>query len=150
MKQILAAIALMAVLVLLARAQSTVPAASATSQTVANRVAGLTQLLNLNASQQESASTIFSTEQTALATPRISMQSARVALQAAIKSNDTAKISTLATQIGALTSQEVLAQATASAAFYAILTALQQSKYDTHGPLGVAPGGTGSRLGGSH
>jgi Spy/CpxP family protein refolding chaperone len=150
MKQILAASALMAVLVLLARAQSTVPAASATSQTVANRVAGLTKLLDLNSTQQASATTIFTTEQTALATLRTSMQTARTALQTAITSNDTAAIGTDAAQIGALNGREVLAQATASAAFYSILTADQQTKYGTLAPLGVAPGGTGSRLGGSH
>ena len=42
----------------------------------------------------------------------------------------------MATQIGTLTGEEVLAQATAAGAFYAILTADQQSKYDTLGPLG--------------
>jgi Spy/CpxP family protein refolding chaperone len=140
-KQILAGTTLTAVLVLLAHAQSTATAPSA-GQIVANQVARLTQLLELNTSQQASATTIFTTEQTALTALRIGMQTARSALQTAIKSNDTAAISTEATQIGALTGQEVLAQSTAAAAFYAILTADQQSKY--------ASGNNGIRVGGSH
>ena len=65
-------------------------------------------------------------------------------------------------QIGTLTGEQVLAQATASAAFYATLTADQQSKFETLGPLGGpggfngpggfgGPGGPGPHdLGGSH
>lgn len=71
------------------------------------------------------------------------MRTARTTLQTAIKSNETATIGTQATEIGTLTSQEVLAQATAAAAFYAILTADQQSKFDTLGPLVGGPGGPG-------
>jgi Spy/CpxP family protein refolding chaperone len=84
------------------------------------------------------------------------MQTARKALQTAIQSDDTATIGTEAAQIGTLTGEEVLAQATASGAFYAILTTEQQSKYETLGPLG-GPGGPGGfggpgphGLGGSH
>ena len=127
------------------------------AQIVANQVARLTKLLDLTSTQQASATTIFTTEQTALATLRTSMQTARTALQTAIKSDDTATIGTEATQIGTLTGQEVLAQATAAGAFYAILTADQQTKYDTLGPLGGGPGGPGGfggpgphGLGGSH
>jgi len=127
---------------LLASAQSTPPSPPSTAQIVANTVARLTKLLDLTSSQQSQATTLFTTEQTALASVRSSMQTARTALKTAITSDDTATIATEAAQIGTLTGQEVQAQATASAAFYAILTADQQSKYETLGPLG-GPGGPG-------
>jgi len=134
----------MAVTSLLALAQNTTPPTPPTpAEIVANQVARLTKLLDLNSAQQTSATTIFTAEQTTLATLRTSMQAARTALQAAIKTNDTNTIGTEATQIGALTGEEVQAQATASGAFYAILLADQQTKYDTLGPLGAGPGGPG-------
>ncbi len=143
----------MALTTTLALAQNSPPT---TAQIVANQVSRLTKLLDLTSTQQASATTIFTTEQTALATVRTNMQTARKALQTAIKSDDTATIGTEATQIGTLTGEEVLAQATASGAFYAILTTEQQSKYETLGPLG-GPGGPGGfggpgphGLGGSH
>jgi len=131
----------------LAIAQTTAATPPTPSQMVANQVARLTKLLDLNSAQQASATTIFTTEQTALATLRTSMQTARTALKTAITSDNTATIGTEATQIGTLTGEQVLAQATASAAFYAILTADQQTKYETLGPLGGGPGGAGG-LGG--
>ena len=142
---------------MLASAQSTPPTPPIPAQLVANQVARLTKLLDLNSTQQASATAIFTTEQTALATDRTNLQTARKALQTAIKANDAGTISTQATQIGTLTGEEVLAQATASAAFYLLLTADQQSKYDTLGPLGGGPGGFGGPggpgphgVGGSH
>jgi Spy/CpxP family protein refolding chaperone len=156
--QILAATALVALTSMLAHAQTSggPPTPPTPAQMVANQVARLTNLLDLNTTQQASATTIFTTEQTALATLRTSLQTARSALQTAIKSDDTGTIGTESTQIGALTGQEVLAQATAAGAFYAILTAGQQTKYESLGPMGGGPGGFGGpggpgpRLGGSH
>lgn len=143
-KQILAATALMAAIVTLAPAQTSTPPTPPTpAQIAANQVARLTKLLDLSASQQTSATTIFTTEQTALAALRTSVQSARTSLQAAIKINDTNAIGTQATQIGTLTGEEVQDRATADGAFYAILMADQQTKYDTLGPLGGGPGGPG-------
>ena len=134
----------MTVTAMLALAQNTTPPTPPTpAQIVANQVARFTQLLDLNSTQQTSATTIFTAEQTTLATLRTSMQTARTALQAAIKVNDVNAIGSEATQIGALTGEEVQAQATASGAFYAILTTDQQTKYDTLGPLGGGPGGPG-------
>jgi len=145
---------------MLAHAQSTPPSPPSTAQIVANQVARLTKLLDLTSSQQTQATAIFTTEQSALATVRTSMHTAQTALQTAITSNDAATIAADATQIGTLTGQQVQAQATASAAFYAILMADQQSKYETLGPLGGGPGGPGGfggpggpgphGLGGSH
>jgi Spy/CpxP family protein refolding chaperone len=140
-KQILATTALTALTMMLASAQSTPPTPPTAAQIVANQVARLTTLLDLTSTQQASATMIFTTEQTTLATLRTSMQTARTALQTAIKSDDTTTIGTLAAQIGTLNGEEVLAQATASGAFYATLMADQQSKYDTLGPLGGRPGG---------
>ncbi len=115
-KQILTAAALMALTSMLAIAQLTPPTPA---EMVADQVARLTKLLDLTSTQQASATTIFTTEQTALTTLRTSLHTARTALQTAIKSNDTGTIGTEAAQIGTLTGQQVLAQATASGAFYA-------------------------------
>jgi Spy/CpxP family protein refolding chaperone len=153
-QRILATTTLMALTSMLALAQNTPPTPPTPAQMVANQVTRLTKLLDLNSTQQASATTIFTTEQTALATIRTSMKTARTALQTAIKSNDTTIIGTQAAQIGSLNGQEVLAQATAAGAFYAILMPDQQTKYDTLGPLGGGPGGFGGpgphRMGGSH
>ncbi len=135
---------------MLASAQSTPPTPPTPAQIVANQVARLTELLDLNSTQQASATTIFTTEQTTLATLRTSLKTARTALQTAIKSNDTNTIGTQATQIGTLTGEEVLAQATASGAFYAILMSDQQSRYDTLGPLGWRTWSWRPDMGGSH
>ncbi len=116
------------------------------AQMVANKVARLTTLLTLTATQQAQATTIFTTEQTALSTVGASMKTARTTLQSDVQSNNAAGISAQASQIGALTTQEVEATATANAAFYAILTAEQQLKYNTlGGPGGNGRGGFGPR-----
>jgi len=115
-----------------------------TAQIVAARVARLTKLLTLTTAQQNSATTIFTTEQTALDALETNFTTAETALQTAIKANNAAGISTAATQIGNLTAQEELAKGTAEAAFYALLTAEQKTLYDTlrlagfdgHGPGG--------------
>jgi len=128
---------------MLANAQNTIHTPPTPAQIVSNMVARLTKLLDLNTTQQASATSIFTTEETALATIRTSMHSARTALQADIKSDNTADIATQAAAIGGLTTQEVQAQGIADAAFYGILTTDQQSKYETLGPRGGGPGGPG-------
>jgi Spy/CpxP family protein refolding chaperone len=156
LKEILSVTALVALTSMLTQAQPTPPTPPTPAQIVTNQVSRLTKLLDLNTTQQASATTIFTAEQTTLATLRTNMQTARTALQTAIKSDDTNTIGAQSTQIGTLTGEEVLAQATAAGAFYAILTADQQTKYDTLGPLGGGPGGFGGpggpgpRMGGSH
>jgi Spy/CpxP family protein refolding chaperone len=115
---------------------------------VANRVARLTTLLTLTTAEQAEATTIFTTEQTAVSALMTSMRTARTALKTAIQKNDQAAIATNATQIGSLVTQEVQAQATAEAAFYAILDATQQTKFsELNGPGFGGPGGFGG-LGG--
>ena len=70
---------------------------------------------------------------------------AQTALQTAIKSNDLTGIMTQATQIGSLTTQQVEDRAKADAAFYAILTPDQQTKYNQLHDAGV--GGRGGPVG---
>jgi Spy/CpxP family protein refolding chaperone len=112
------------------------------AEIAANQVARLTTLLDLTGAQQITATGIFTTEQTTLATIATSLQTAQTALQTAVLKNT--GIAAAATQIGNLTGQQVLAQATADAAFYAILTTDQQTKYATLQPPGQGgPGGQG-------
>jgi len=113
------------------------------TQQVANRVARLTTLLMLTSAQQAEATTIFTTEQTAVASVASGMHTARTALQTAVQGNDSAGISIAAGTIGTLTTTEVTAQATANAAFWAILTPTQQTQYKTLGGTGGYGGGGG-------
>lgn len=106
------------------------------AQTAANMVARLTKLLDLTSAQQATATGIFTTEATSLASVASGMKTQQGVLQAAVLKNETAAIAAAAEQIGSLATQRVTAQATADAAFYAILTADQQSKYSTLKPLG--------------
>jgi Spy/CpxP family protein refolding chaperone len=123
--------------------QATAPT---TDQIVANLVKRLTALLTLTTAQQTQATTIYTAEQTALSGLNTSRQTAQTALEAAIKSNSLTGIITQATQIGSLTTQQVEAQANAEAAFYAILTPDQQTKYSELHSAGV--GGRGGPGGG--
>lgn len=118
------------------------PTPHSPAQMAANRVTRLTKLLDLTSAQQTTANGIFATEATAVAGLAASSRAAQSVLQAAVLRNDSAAITSAAGQIGSLTTQRVLAQATANAAFYAILLPDQQSKYATLEPLGVGgPGG---------
>ncbi len=122
------------------------------AQRIANQVSRLTTLLGLTSAQQTQATAIWTQEQTALSGVRDSMRTAHTALETAVEANDTAIIAAQATQIGELTTQAISARATAEAAFYAILTADQQTKFKQlrggpggfggHGP-GHGPGGPG-------
>jgi Spy/CpxP family protein refolding chaperone len=113
------------------------------AQQVANKVARLTTLLTLSPAQQASATTIFTTEQSALSSVATGLKTARTALKTAVLANDTAGISAQATAIGGLTTQEVQAQSTANADFYALLNPTQQAQYTKLGGLG---GGFGGRF----
>jgi Spy/CpxP family protein refolding chaperone len=114
------------------------------AQQIANRVARLTALLTLTTAQQASATSIFTTEQTALSAISANMKTARTTLQSDVQANNTSGISAQAAQIGTLTTQEVEATATANAAFYALLTPDQQTKYNTlGGGRGFSGGGGG-------
>jgi Spy/CpxP family protein refolding chaperone len=119
-------------------------------QMITNRVSRLTTLLTLNSAQQTQATTIFTNEQTAMTNLHSSMRAAHTALKTAIENNDTAGITAQATQIGNLTTQEIENRAQAQAAFYALLTPDQQTKYKQLEPAGPrgrggfgGPGGFG-------
>ncbi len=135
---------------------NTPPSPPTPAQMTAHQVARLTTLLSLNTEQQTQATAIFTTEQTAMSNLLPSMQAAHKALQAAVKTQDASAITALSAQIGTLTTQEVQARATAQAAFYAILSTDQQTKYDQLPPGGGfggrgGPGGPGGPgAGGPH
>ena len=116
------------------------------AQMVANKVARLTTLLTLTSAQQTQATTIFTTEETSTSGLWGSMKSAHTALKTAIEANDVATIGTVSTQIGGLEAQQVQAHAIADAAFYALLTGDQQTKFNSlpHG----GPGGFAGHHGG--
>lgn len=153
-KRILKAVVLAALLtpLLFSQTNTTTPTPPTPEEIAANQVARLTKLLDLTTAQQALATPIFTAEQTALAALKTSMDTAQTALQTAVEANDLAGINAVAVQIGALTTQQILAQAKAGAAFYTILTPDQQSKYDElklalvnglGGGGGRGPGGPG-------
>ncbi len=108
----------------------------------------LTNRLGLNAQQAAQATTIFTNQFTADAATHASMKTERTALATAIQTpNSGNTIQTIANQIGTLTAQLTVSDATARAAFYAILTPAQQTTYNQHpgfgaaGPRGFGRGG---------
>lgn len=138
------AIATLAASFLMGQTTPSTGTAPTTAQIVANLVARLTTLLTLTTAQQTDASTIFTTAQTALATIRANVQTDQTALQTAITSNDPTAIQTQATAIGNLTTQQIESQATAAAAFYAILTPAQQTQLTQLNKFGLGlPSGPG-------
>jgi hypothetical protein len=93
------------------------------------RVEHLTKVLSLSASQQQQALTIFTNAATADATVQANLKTERQSLTAAEQSNSSTNLQTAAMQIGTLTGQLVLNEASANAAFYQILTPAQQTQY---------------------
>jgi Spy/CpxP family protein refolding chaperone len=110
---------------------------------VEHRVVRLTALLGLSSEQATQATTIFTNAQTALAPLETGLRQATEALSAAVKSNATATIDTLATTIGLATAQITAIRNKADAAFYAILTSDEQAKFGQTGGWGM--GGLGPR-----
>lgn len=108
---------------------------------VANKVAFLKALLTLTDAQVTQTTTIFTNEITQETTLRASIDTARTSLNTAIKSNATSSIDQYAAQIGTLTGQMTAVDAKAEAAFYALLTTDQKTKYDALATAG--PGGPG-------
>jgi len=117
---------------------------------VQRRVKFLTTLLSLTDAQASQATTIFTNAQTAASSLETSLRDARQAMAAAVKNNDTAAIDTQATSAGTMMGQLMAIQGKANAAFYAILTADQKTKFDQlghgFGP-GFGPGGMGGGMG---
>jgi Spy/CpxP family protein refolding chaperone len=120
---------------------------------IQRRVDRLATQLSLTDAQKAKATTIFTDAYTAGESIQSDLRSNRQSLSDAVKKNDTAAISTLAVTSGVLSGQLTAINSKAEAAFYAILTADQQAKYDSQphggpgGPMG--PGGFGpTRSGG--
>jgi hypothetical protein len=119
---------------------------------VASRVARLTKLLTLTTAQATNATSLFTVAETAEDTIRTNLATAQTARITAVEANSAAGITAAANQIGTLTASEVQTRSTADAAFYATLTATQQTLYkelqdaglNGPGPGGHGPGGPGS------
>lgn len=116
-----------------------------TATSIERRIAYLKALLTLTDAQVASATTIYTNATATTAPLQTSLATARESLTAAIKANTTATIDSLSTQIGALNGQITAAQSKASAAFYALLTAEQRTRFDAvdGGRRGGGPGGPG-------
>ena len=105
------------------------------------RVSRLATLLGLTDAQQAQATTIFTNAFTASQSIHTSLDGARQSLAAAVTANSPATIDQVSGTIGTLEGQLLAINSKAEAAFYAILTTDQQTKYDAmpHG----GPGGFG-------
>jgi Spy/CpxP family protein refolding chaperone len=112
--------------------------------TMADRhVRMLTRFLNLSDAQASQATTIFKQAASDAQSIRSSLQTAHETLRTAIKANDTGGITAAANNIGDLSGQELAIRGKADAAFYAILTPDQKTKYDQMGPGRMGPGAMG-------
>jgi Spy/CpxP family protein refolding chaperone len=125
------------------------PAPPTPASMVQHQVARLTKMLTLTTAQQGQATTFFTTAQTTNQAVMASLKQTRTSLTAAIKSNDTNAISTLTTQIGTMEGQIAGNNATAEAAFYAILTPTQQAQYKPGAGFGGGGFGGGARFRGN-
>lgn len=108
------------------------------------RVNFLARQLNLTDAQKTSATTIYLNAYTASQSIQSNLKTNRESIAEAVKSNNTASIDSLALTAGTLTGQLTAINSKANAAFYALLTADQKTKYDSlpGGGLG-GPGGPG-------
>ena len=133
-----------------AQTTGTTHTAPTVAEIVTARVARLTKILTLTAAQESTATTLFTTEVTALQTLDTSLTTARTAITTAVEANSATGIATAATQIGTLTAQQEQVEATADAAFYVSLTADQQTKYKALLSRGLDDFGPGPGPGGPH
>ena len=105
------------------------------------RVDRLATQLTLTDSQKTSALSIYTTAYTATQPIQTSLQANRASINDAVKANNTAAIDQLAVTSGTLDGQLTAINSKAEAAFYAILTTDQQTKYASISQRG--PGGPG-------
>jgi hypothetical protein len=110
---------------------------------IADQVARLTTLLDLTTAQATQATSILTAAQTTTATLQTTLATDQTSLQTAITSNATATIDQLSAAIGTIEGQILDIRSKAEAAFYAILTATQQTKVTTLGGAGLLGGGPG-------
>ena len=126
-----AALAALAVTAVFAQSP-TPPTPPTPAQQATQLVNRLTTLLDLTTTQQTAATTIFTTEFTTLGDAAAPVfRPRRKAFTTAVESNSLSAINTVAAQIANLTQQQVVAQGTANADFYAQLSSTQQTKYTT-------------------
>jgi Spy/CpxP family protein refolding chaperone len=112
------------------------------------RVKMLAAQLSLTDSQQASAVTIYANAYTAGQTIQTSLQTNRQSISDAVKANNIGAIDQLSFTSGTLNGQLTAINAKAEAAFYAILTTEQRTKYDALPPGGGrGQGGPGGRMG---
>ncbi|MGE5568285.1 MAG: Spy/CpxP family protein refolding chaperone [Rhodospirillales bacterium] len=110
------------------------------------RVNRLAAVLNLTDAQKGQAVSIFTSAQNAAQGVHENLRTVMQSLSDAIKRNDAGAIETLAAQAGTLQGQLLAIQGKADAAFYTMLNADQQAKYDTM-PGFFGPGGMGMGMG---
>jgi Spy/CpxP family protein refolding chaperone len=110
---------------------------------IQHRVDRLGTVLGLSDAQKASAVKIFTDAQTATTAATANNQTNRDALAAAVRKNDVVAIDQIAATLGATSGKVMAIQGKADAAFYALLTPDQQTKYDSmpHGGPGMGPGG---------
>jgi len=137
-------------------AQGPRPRASAGSGTppdpstmIQMRVNRLATLLGLTDTQRTQATTIFTNAFTASQSILTSLENAHQSLAAAVTANSTATIDQVSGTIGTLEGQLLAINSKADAAFYAILTSDQQTKFEAmpQGGLGVGFGPPGPGFG---
>ena len=109
-----------------------------------HRVRFLTTFLSLTAQQQQQAMTILTNAASAQSSSHETMRAAHDALRTAVKNNDSAAITQASSTIGNLVAETTATQARADAAFNALLTPDQQTKFTQveagrmrHGPPGM-------------
>jgi Spy/CpxP family protein refolding chaperone len=142
-KTTLAAAALTALsAVALALAQNAAPPAPPDpQQMIQMRVDRMGTVLGLTDAQKASAVSILTAAHDSAQTIQTSLRTNREALDQAVKSNDAASINSLATAIGGQEGQILAIQSKAEAAFYALLTTDQKTKYDSMPHMFGGPGG---------
>ncbi len=112
------------------------------------RIAFMTTLLNLTDAQTTQATTIFTNAANAAAPLQANLFEARQEMREAVKTNNAGAIDQLSATIGNLTGQTTAIHNKAEAAFYALLTAEQRTKFDSFGRGGPGmPGGPGGGFG---
>jgi hypothetical protein len=107
--------------------------AQTSADAIARRVQFLTALLTLTTAQASQATTIFTNAAAAVTPIQTNLSAARTSLKAAVQANNTTQIDQLSTQIGTFSGQITAAESKAEAAFYALLTADQKTRYDAVG-----------------
>jgi len=106
---------------------------------IERRVDSLATLLGLTSDQKAKAAEIFSSAYSAGENLRTSLQSVQQSLLDAVKKNDTTAIDQLSATAGTLTGQLMAIERKADAAFYALLTPEQKTKWDAMPRPGFGP-----------